>query len=368
LLLLDEPTNHLDFSAIEWLEGLLKDFKGALLFITHDRRFLDNVANRIVELDRGQLREYQGNFTAYQAKKAEQLEIEAVHNRKFDKFWKQEEVWIRKGVQARRCRDEGRVRRLEPCALPARRHGPSGQVGSRSTRADRSGRWWRLVLVTYGYDDQFCSATFPAPLVPTSWVCSARTAGKSTRIRLILGGCSRSPASPPGSKRERLTSTSSATSRTTTHADRLVFTGSVLSKSAGRKEVISYLEDFLFPAERATRRGVGALRRRAQPAAAGAPVRPPGQPAGVATDLRPDIDTLEAAGAAAEESAAPCSSSRTTAPFSTTSVPSPIVFEGTAVDRDRRRLCRLADVASAARQGSAKHPQGPWPHRRPPSP
>ncbi|MHB0919127.1 MAG: ABC-F family ATP-binding cassette domain-containing protein, partial [Thiobacillus sp.] len=91
LLLLDEPTNHLDFSAIEWLEGLLKDFKGALLFITHDRRFLDNVANRIVELDRGQLREYQGNFTAYQAKKAEQLEIEAVHNRKFDKFWKQEE-------------------------------------------------------------------------------------------------------------------------------------------------------------------------------------------------------------------------------------------------------------------------------------
>lgn len=76
LLLLDEPTNHLDFSAIEWLEGLLNDFRGALLFITHDRRFLDNVANRIIELDRGALREYHGNFTAYQAKKAEQLSVD----------------------------------------------------------------------------------------------------------------------------------------------------------------------------------------------------------------------------------------------------------------------------------------------------
>src|SRR3569832_1416140 len=113
LLLLDEPTNHLDFSAIEWLETLLNDYRGALLFITHDRRFLDNVANRIVELDRGQLREYQGNFSAYQLKKAEQLEVEAVHNRKFDKFWKQEEAWIRLGVEARRTRNEGRVRRLE---------------------------------------------------------------------------------------------------------------------------------------------------------------------------------------------------------------------------------------------------------------
>ncbi len=142
LLLLDEPTNHLDFSAIEWLEGLLKDFKGALLFITHDRRFLDNVANRIVELDRGQLREYQGNFTAYQAKKAEQLEIEAVHNRKFDKFWKQEEVWIRKGVQARRCprrRPGAAARGLAPDPRGAQRAVPA-QVGFQIDAGERSGK------------------------------------------------------------------------------------------------------------------------------------------------------------------------------------------------------------------------------------
>jgi ATP-binding cassette subfamily F protein uup len=125
LLLLDEPTNHLDFSAIEWLEGQLAEFVGALLFITHDRAFLDRVANRIIELDRGQLRQYHGNFSAYQIKKAEQLEVEAAQNRKFDKFWKQEEVWIRKGVEARRTRNEGRVLRLESL---------------RRERADRPGR------------------------------------------------------------------------------------------------------------------------------------------------------------------------------------------------------------------------------------
>ncbi|MDB5990727.1 MAG: abcZ, partial [Herbaspirillum sp.] len=113
VLLLDEPTNHLDFGSIMWLEGLLRDYKGSVLFITHDRSFLDNVATRIVELDRGKLLSFPGNFTAYQTRKAEQLEIEEVENAKFDKFLAQEEVWIRKGVQARRTRDEGRVRRLE---------------------------------------------------------------------------------------------------------------------------------------------------------------------------------------------------------------------------------------------------------------
>ena len=118
LLLLDEPTNHLDFSSIEWLEGFLKAFPGTVLFITHDRRFLNNIAIRIVELDRGKLASFPGNFAAYQQKKMEMLEIEAVHYQKFDKVLAQEEVWIRKGVQARCTRNEGRVRRLE--ALRAR--------------------------------------------------------------------------------------------------------------------------------------------------------------------------------------------------------------------------------------------------------
>ena len=191
LLLLDEPTNHLDFSAIDWLESLLLDFKGALLFITHDRRFLDNVANRIIELDRGQLREYQGNFTAYQAKKAEQLEIEAVHNRKFDKFWKQEEVWIRKGVQARRCRDEGRVRRLEALRLTREaRMGRTGQVGFQIDSGERSGKIvTEMENISYGYGDRTLVRDFTGTLLRGDklGLLGPNGAGKTTLIRLILG-------------------------------------------------------------------------------------------------------------------------------------------------------------------------------------
>ncbi|HRL34623.1 MAG TPA: ATP-binding cassette domain-containing protein, partial [Neisseria sp.] len=104
ILLLDEPTNHLDIDAIIWLENLLKQFSGSMVVITHDRRFLDNTATRIVELDRGILRSYPGSFSKYSEKKAEELAVEAEHNRLFDKFHAQEEAWIRKGVEARRTR------------------------------------------------------------------------------------------------------------------------------------------------------------------------------------------------------------------------------------------------------------------------
>ena len=113
MLLLDEPTNHLDLDAIAWLEGLLIDFKGSVVTITHDRAFLDRVATRIVELDRGQLRSYPGNFSRYLVLKDEQLAQEAVINAKADKLLAQEEVWIRKGVEARRTRAQGRITRLE---------------------------------------------------------------------------------------------------------------------------------------------------------------------------------------------------------------------------------------------------------------
>ena len=113
MLLLDEPTNHLDIAAIEWLEELLIGSTASIVFITHDRRFLDRVATRIVELDRGRLLSCPGNYAAYQAKKEQILHDEAIQNAKFDKFLAQEEVWIRKGVEARRTRNEGRVLRLE---------------------------------------------------------------------------------------------------------------------------------------------------------------------------------------------------------------------------------------------------------------
>src|SRR6267378_908114 len=133
LLLLDEPTNHLDFTAIEWLEETLLSFPGSVLLVTHDRRFLDSVALRIVVLDRGHLSAYPGNYRAYQQKKAEELETEAVHRRKFDKVLAQEEVWIRKGIEARRTarsRRQGRPRARRRRAL-----GPPGR-GARASRQE----------------------------------------------------------------------------------------------------------------------------------------------------------------------------------------------------------------------------------------
>src|SRR5690606_23112795 len=113
LLLLDEPTNHLDFDGILWLQQMLSETRCTVVVITHDRRFLDEVASRIVELDRGRLYSFPGNFSQWQARKAEMLEAEQQQQARFDKFLAQEEVWIRKGVEARRTRNEGRVRRLE---------------------------------------------------------------------------------------------------------------------------------------------------------------------------------------------------------------------------------------------------------------
>src|SRR3989338_4266297 len=143
VLLLDEPTNHLDMEAIEWLEELLLSFNGAVLFITHDRRFLDRLATRIMELDRGILTDFPGSYAAYQTRKQELLAIEEQQSAKFDKFLAQEEVWIRQGIKARRTRNEGRVRRLE--ALRRERSARQERLGQVSLAIDAGERSGKLV-------------------------------------------------------------------------------------------------------------------------------------------------------------------------------------------------------------------------------
>jgi len=166
VLLLDEPTNHLDIDAIIWLENLLKAFEGSLVVITHDRRFLDNIATRIVELDRGILRSYPGSFSKYSEKKAQELAVEAEHNRLFDKFHAQEEAWIRKGIEARRTRNEGRVRRLEELRRQrAERRNVQGQVNFKLDSGEKSGKIIaELEHASFAYGDKVIMDKFSAIL------------------------------------------------------------------------------------------------------------------------------------------------------------------------------------------------------------
>jgi len=259
LLLLDEPTNHLDIAAITLLEDLL--LKGQIksaIIITHDRAFLDRVATRIVELDRGLLRSYPGNFAAYEARKADQLAEEEKANRRFDKFWAQEEVWIRKGVEARRTRNEGRVRRLE--ALRVERAARRDRIGNVKLALDAGERSGKLVAeltdVCKGYPGKPLIRDLSLRILRGDRIglIGANGAGKSTLIRIILGELA------PDAGTVRL-----GTKLQVAYFDQLreqldpertlvdtISPGSEWVETAdGRKHVMSYLGDFLFPPQRA---------------------------------------------------------------------------------------------------------------------
>ena len=156
VLLLDEPTNHLDLDSIAWLEELLVGFKGSVMVVTHDRAFLDAVATRIVELDRGVLRSYPGAFAAYEARKVEELSAEALASARADKLLAQEEVWVRKGVEARRTRSVGRVQRLQ--ALRAQRAARRESLGRVRLEADAGIPSGKIVA-----ELKNVSMRFPAP-------------------------------------------------------------------------------------------------------------------------------------------------------------------------------------------------------------
>lgn len=258
VLLLDEPTNHLDIAAIEWLETLLIESGVTLLFITHDRSFLDRVSTRIVELDRGKLVSFPGNFSQYQARKEALLHEEALANARADKLLKQEEIWIRKGVEARRTRAVFRVQRLDKLRAERQaRRERMGQVSLQLESGDRSGKLVaELEHVSKAYGACAVVRDFSARIQRGDKIglIGPNGAGKTTLLRLILGELvPDSGAVRQGSKLEIAYFDQFRTQLDpdATLAD-VISPGSDWVEIGGaKKHVIGYLEDFLFAPERA---------------------------------------------------------------------------------------------------------------------
>ena len=273
VLFLDEPTNHLDLDSIEWLEGLLKEFKGSIVLITHDRSFLDNVATRIVELDRGQLNSYPGNFAAYVTNKAEQLAQEAVINAKADKLLAQEEIWIRKGVEARRTRATARIERLKALrAEHAARRNVQGSVKMDVNSGEKSGKLVsELTHVSKAFGDRVIVDDFSATILRGDKIglLGPNGAGKTTLLKLILGQLQPDPApahapapepgnSPWGTVRQGTNITvayfdqmRNALDLDATLEDFISPGSEWIEIGNQRKHVKSYLSDFLFSPARA---------------------------------------------------------------------------------------------------------------------
>ncbi len=258
MLLLDEPTNHLDLDGIAWLEALLNDFRGASLVITHDRRFLDSFATRIIELDRGLLRSYPGRYAQYVARKADELAAEALESARADKLLAQEEVWIRKGVEARRTRAQFRVKRLDE--LRARREARREQMGRARIGLDRGEASGELVAELEGVSKRFGDRPivrdFSTRIVRGDKVglIGPNGAGKTTLLKLILGQLE------PDEGRVRTGSRIQVAyfDQFRTQLDESATLAEVISPGSDfveiggkRTHVIGYLGDFLFPPQRA---------------------------------------------------------------------------------------------------------------------
>lgn len=258
VLLLDEPTNHLDIAAIEWLESMLIESGVTLLFITHDRSFLDRVSTRIVELDRGQLASFPGNFSLYQQRKEAQLHEEALANARADKLLKEEEVWIRKGVEARRTRAVFRVQRLD--RLRAERQARRDRMGKVQLQLDAGDKSGKLVAeldrVSKSFGQRPIVHDFSARIQRGDKIglIGPNGAGKTTLLRLILGELQADQGMVrQGTKMEIAYFDQFRTQLNpdSTLSD-VISPGSDWVEIGGaRKHVIGYLEDFLFSPERA---------------------------------------------------------------------------------------------------------------------
>ncbi|CAN1535215.1 Uup ATPase components of ABC transporters with duplicated ATPase domains [Burkholderiaceae bacterium] len=256
VLLLDEPTNHLDLDSITWLESLLNDFNGAIVLVTHDRAFLDAVCTQIIELDRGIIRTYPGNFTAYEKLKEDELSSESLANARADKLLAQEEVWIRKGVEARRTRSISRIVRLEKLrASRAERRDAMGQVKLAISAGERSGK-----IVA---DLQYVSKAYARPIVSNFTATILRGdkvgllgpngSGKTTLLKLILGEITPDSGTVTMGTRIEVAYFDQMREALDLNAslEDYISPGSEWVEINGnRKHVKSYLNDFLFSPER----------------------------------------------------------------------------------------------------------------------
>jgi ATP-binding cassette subfamily F protein uup len=262
VLLLDEPTNHLDLDSIAWLEELLRGFKGALMLITHDRAFLDAVATRILELDRGTLRSYPGNFSAYERLKDDQLASDALANARADKLLAQEEAWIRKGVEARRTRSVARIERLQ--VLRAQRQARRDSLGQVKLEVDTGAASGKIVAelrdVSMSFFDRGVEKVivkgFSATILRGDRVglIGPNGAGKTTLLKLILGELQPTAGRiRQGTKLEvaYFDQMRSALDLDATLAETISPGSEWVEIGNARKHVMSYLNDFLFSPERA---------------------------------------------------------------------------------------------------------------------